>query len=367
MKRSLILFASIILMLSLLLSFSISGCTKTETSTTAAAPTTTTPKPTTTTPAATTTTPVATTTTTKPAPTLSSIVVTPASPDDLKVGSTQRFTATGTYSDGSSRQLFSATWTSDNPSVVKIDSTGLARGLSEGMANITASQAGITSSPVSLKVFAPPPPETTTPPPGEETTAPTGPVFYISVSVDSQLLVAAQPVTYTEGMTLDDALKAAHEAYYSDGLSGYEAGTNNQWGIFLITKCWGVAQTPFIILNDTPAPGPKITTFVNATPVAENDNIIICTANTAGAATPKSLKATVSGDSVTLTATSWIFNSSTFTYTSAPLKNANVIDPITGAFLGITDDNGQLTITIPASGIVAIEGLAAINVNASST
>jgi hypothetical protein len=65
MKRSILMIASIILILLLLLSFGIIGCTKTEeTSTTAA---TTTPKPTTTTPTA--TTPAPTTTTQTPTPT----------------------------------------------------------------------------------------------------------------------------------------------------------------------------------------------------------------------------------------------------------------------------------------------------------
>ncbi len=199
-------------------------------------------------------------------------------------------------------------------------------------------------------VKAPPPP----PPPT------TGTPVYVSVSVDGKLLVAAKTVLI-EDMTIEAALKAAHEQYYPGGLSGYTAGINPTYGMYLITQCWGVQQTPFIIINGHPnsekAPEP-----VNTTPVAANDNIIICTANTQGAATPVSLTATVSGDSATLTATAWTLNMSTFAYTSAPLADANVVDPETGASLGKTDAKGQITVTIPASGIVAIEGLAAIKV-----
>jgi hypothetical protein len=75
-----------------------------------------------------------------------------------------------------------------------------------------------------------------------------------------------------------------------------------------------------------------------------------------------SLTATLSGDSATITATSWTFSMATFTYSHAPLANANVIDPETGASLGTTDAGGKITVTVPESGIVAIEGLAAIKV-----
>jgi len=359
MKLRFRLFIGIVLILALVLNIFISGCgSKTSTTTSPATTAASTAIASKTTPSA-----------TKPNPTLSAIVVTPASPANIAAGSTQPFTATGTYSDGSTGVLFSVTWNSDNPGVAKIDHNGLATGVGGGTASITATLSGITSPPVSLTVIAAPKTTapTTTTPAGTTPATPTGPVFYISVSVDGKLLVAAQPVPYTENMTVDKALKAAHAKYYSGGESGYAAGVDPTYNVFLINTCWGIKQIPFIILNDTPAPGPKITTFADVTPVAVNDNIIICTATTQGAATPVSLTATISGNSATLTATSWIFNASNFTYTSAPLANANVIDPTTGASLGTTDDNGHITVTIPASGVVAIEGLAAINVKASAT
>ena len=81
-------------------------------------------------------------------------------------------------------------------------------------------------------------------------------------------------------------------------------------------------------------------------------------------AKPVSLKATLSGDSATVTATAWTLDFMTFTYSSAPLANANVIDPTTGASLGTTDAKGKITVKVPESGILAIDGLAAINVKA---
>jgi hypothetical protein len=346
MKLGLRLFIGTVLVLALVSNIFISGCGSKKATTTP--PTTTAPTaPKTTAP-----------TTGQPNPTLASIAVTPASPANLDAGATQPFTATGTYSDGSTGVLFSVTWNSDNPGVATIDFNGLARGIGSGKANITATLSGKTSPPVSLTVVGAP---TSATPTAAAITV------YVSVSADSKLLIAAQPVSITGNLTLDAALKAAHGKYYSGGEGGYAAGIDPNYGVFIINKCWGINQIPFIILNDSPAPGPKITTFIDATPVVANDNIIICTASTQGAATPVSLTATLSGDSATVTATSWIFNPSNFTYTSAPLANANVIDPATGASLGTTDADGHITVTVPESGVVAIEGLAAINVKASAT
>ena len=189
-----------------------------------------------------------------------------------------------------------------------------------------------------------------------------GTTVYVSVSVDGKLLVAAQPVTVTD-MTVNGAIKAAHAAYYSGGESGYAAGIDPTFNMYLISKCWGVQGVPFVIINDAPL-GATAPQTVDTTPVAANDNLIICTSSDPmnKPATPVSLKATLSGDSATLTATSWTLDFTTFTYSHVLLANAKVVDPTTSASLGTTDANGQITVTVPASGIVAIDGLAAINV-----
>jgi hypothetical protein len=196
--------------------------------------------------------------------------------------------------------------------------------------------------------------------------ADSGTTVYVSVSVDGKLLVAAQPITVTD-LTVNSAVKAAHEAYYSGGLSGYTAGIDPMYNMYLITQCWGVTATPFVILNGAPL-GADLTIppTVDACPVVANDNIIICTSSDPmnKPAQPVSLTATLSGDSATLTATSWVLDFMTFTYSHAPLANAKVVDPTTGASLGTTDANGKITVTVPESGVVAIDGLAAINVKA---
>jgi hypothetical protein len=187
---------------------------------------------------------------------------------------------------------------------------------------------------------------------------------YVSVSVDGKLLVAAKPVTITE-MTVQGAIKAAHKEYYSHGEGGYSAGIDPAFNMYLVTRCWGVRATPYVVVNGAPlGSSPLAPATVDVAPVAANDNIIICTSSDpmGRPAQPVSLAATVTGDSVTVTATAWTLNLSTFTYSSTLLANANVVDPATGATLGTTDANGQITVTVPESGVVAIEGLAAINV-----
>jgi hypothetical protein len=80
------------------------------------------------------------------APTLTSIAVTPASPS-LPTGGTLQFTATGTFSDGSTQNVTSqATWVSSNTVVATISASGLATGIAAGTATISAALGGKTGS-----------------------------------------------------------------------------------------------------------------------------------------------------------------------------------------------------------------------------
>src|SRR5205814_1964948 len=78
--------------------------------------------------------------------TLTSITVTPADASIVD-GSTQAYSATGTYSDSSTRDLTStAAWTSSNTSVATIAAGGLATAASAGSTTIQAASSGITGS-----------------------------------------------------------------------------------------------------------------------------------------------------------------------------------------------------------------------------
>src|SRR6202167_2784899 len=90
---------------------------------------------------------------------LTSIAVTPNPPPSIAIGATEQFTATGTFSDGSTQNLTStATWASSNAGFASISNAagtrGLATGVAVGMTSISASVNGVTSPGVSLTATA---------------------------------------------------------------------------------------------------------------------------------------------------------------------------------------------------------------------
>ena len=127
-------------------------------------------------------------------PVLSSITVSPSSPTNLTVGSTTSFTASGTYSDGSTADITSqVTWASDNTEIATIDSTGLATGVAAGTANITATLDGITNPAVSLAVVA------AAPTLSSISISPATPAI-LATSATQQFVVIG---TYSDGSTTD--------------------------------------------------------------------------------------------------------------------------------------------------------------------
>ena len=88
-------------------------------------------------------------------PTLNSIAVTPNPSTNLAVGLTEQFTATGTYSDGSTKVITSKViWASSDTTKATITSSGgLVTGVAAGTTNITAALNGITSPAVTLTVI----------------------------------------------------------------------------------------------------------------------------------------------------------------------------------------------------------------------
>jgi len=75
---------------------------------------------------------------------LTSITITPLNPP-VPVGGTQQFTATGTFTDGTTQNLTSsATWSSSNPAIATVSNTGLGNGLGQGTATISAQYGSVT-------------------------------------------------------------------------------------------------------------------------------------------------------------------------------------------------------------------------------
>jgi len=80
------------------------------------------------------------------APSLTSMAVSPADPSVLK-GSTRQFTATGSYSDGSTQNLTDkAIWSSSNSVVAVVNNTGLATGFATGSSTIQVALGSVAGS-----------------------------------------------------------------------------------------------------------------------------------------------------------------------------------------------------------------------------
>jgi uncharacterized protein YjdB len=83
---------------------------------------------------------------------LISISVSPATPS-IALGTTQQFTAVGSFDDGSTQWLQSVTWSSSSSSIATADSTGLATSVGTGVTTITATS-GSVSGTASLTITA---------------------------------------------------------------------------------------------------------------------------------------------------------------------------------------------------------------------
>ena len=97
-----------------------------------------------------------TTTTGKVTATLTSVAISPTSPPSLKLGFTQNFVATGTYSDGSTADVSSlVTWHSSNATIAAFTQPegGLLTAMTTGTVSITATYQGMTTNQVNITVI----------------------------------------------------------------------------------------------------------------------------------------------------------------------------------------------------------------------
>ncbi len=198
------------------------------------------------------------------------------------------------------------------------------------------------------------------PAPGIETGAPI--TVYITVSADGVLKVAAQPVQVTT-YSVEAVIVAAHEQFYSEGLMGFNAGTNNSYGMYMIDKFWGIATTPYVIKNSAPLGSGANSEYISAdtAPVAAGDNIIVV-ADTNGATPPVSLE--YDKETQIVKVNQWALDFTTFQYTNAAVENVDIVDAETGAVLGTTNALGNARLSkIPACGVAAYPGVSAVAVS----
>jgi hypothetical protein len=172
-------------------------------------------------------------------PTLVSIVVT--APTNLALGSSQQMTATGKYSDSSTKDLTAeANWHSSRPDVAVVVPGGFANTLIIGSTNITASVGNIVSPEVTVMVNALLSLKVT----------PNNP----SVSVGQTLQLTATGI-YSGGFTQDLTTKARWLSFNTLMATVSEGGlvTGMAPGYVNITATVGLLTSPITILTVTPA------------------------------------------------------------------------------------------------------------------
>ncbi len=137
-------------------------------------------------------------------PTITSIAVTPVNLT-AQAGATQQFTATGTYSDNSTKDITSqVTWSSSSTAVASINAVGLATTVGAGTITISALQGGTTGT-TTLTVQAPPSVSTATLPNGmvgvpySATLSATGGISPYSWSITSGALPVGLSLDATSG------------------------------------------------------------------------------------------------------------------------------------------------------------------------
>ncbi len=176
------------------------------------------------------------------------------------------------------------------------------------------------------------------------------PVRHVYVTIADEkgnLVLTAKPVEHLEGMTLDDALRAAHKSYHKSGDAAY-ATENTAYGISM-TKLWGVENGGaygYMVNNASPAsladnvaPGDHIYAYVYTDTAAFSDTYSFFDKISASAD---------QNGEVTLTLTK-----SGFDENFAP-KN----EPVEGAVITIngektdfvTDKNGNVTLSYEKAG-----------------
>lgn len=127
---------------------------------------------------------------------VANVTVSPSSTQELMIGETVTFTAMARTAGGTVRGDVSIRWASSDTSVVTISSAGVATAVGAGSAMVRATAEGIASSPVTVNVAEPPPPEPV--------------VATVTVSPDSMMITVGGMFQFTavamtaDGMVVDD-------------------------------------------------------------------------------------------------------------------------------------------------------------------
>ena len=257
---------------------------------------------------------------------LSAIAISPAA-SSIPVNTSQQFTATGTYSDGTSRDLTTlVTWASSANGIATIDVNGMAAGVAAGTANISATLGAVSNS-TTLTVNAP--------------------------AIAS---IAVTPVGLTLGIGIHQQYTAT--ALYTDG-SSQDLSSAVTWS----SSATSVATVDNTGLATTVAAG---TTIITATVGAFSDTstLTVVPANLISIQVTPANPSIALGTNVQLTATGSFDDGSTQQLTNVTWSSADGnIASINSSGLATSTGTGSVTISATSG---AVSGTVSLNVTAAT-
>lgn len=257
---------------------------------------------------------------------LNAISISPAA-SSIPVNTSQQFTATGTYSDGTSRDLTAlVTWASSANGIATIDINGMAAGLAAGTANISATLGAVSNS-TTLTVNAP--------------------------AIAS---IAVTPVGLTLGIGIHQQYTAT--AIYTDG-SSQDLSSAVTWS----SSATSVATVDSTGLATTVAAG---TTTITATVGAFSDTstLTVVPANLISILVTPANPSIAMGTNIQLTATGSFDDGSTQQLTNVTWSSADAnIASINSSGLAMSTGTGTVTITATSG---AVSGTVSLSVTAAT-
>lgn len=262
---------------------------------------------------------------------LLSIAVTPASASIVS-GTTQQYSATGSYSDGTTKTISNPTWSSSLTSVATINASGLASaGTGSGNTNVTAMYGGQTASVPLTVTLATPVSLTITTTFGGATTLP----------LNSSLILLSAKINYSNGTSQATSTGATWSS------SNTAVGTI--WGTASVMPV-GVGSTT-ITVTDAGLSGTIDITYTAPVPTSSSITGLDASTSSFAKRTSAQLSAQISysnGSTAVPTTTTW----------SSSNTNVFTVDAA-GLFVGVGP--GTATLTLTADGLVRTRSITIVN------
>ncbi len=188
-------------------------------------------------------------------PTLTGVSVGPSGVT-LNVNQTFSMIATGTYSDGTTKNLTSGVvWNSDTPTVVSVDqNSGKVTGVTPGSANISASSGGCSActGSTAVKVVLTGVTSITVSPSSQPATINGSPAYFTATALPSGLDITSTATwhIYDSGGTLQDSnFTIAYSAGFGEGFLATSSATAQTYKVVVSYPNTTVTGTASLVVN----------------------------------------------------------------------------------------------------------------------